>query len=251
MKNKNPHPISQTNSAMEVAHIDSTTDMELICVAGGCFEMGDIFGDGRPDEKPAHEVCLSDFYIGKYQITQGQWNKVMGENPSNFSNRGDNCPVEQVSWNDVQEFIRTLNAQSGKNYRLPTEAEWEYAARSGGKAEKWAGTSNELSLGDYAWCSDNSGNKTHPVGKKKPNSLGIYDMTGNIWEWCSDWYGDEYYGESPRDNPGGPSSGSERVLRGGSWYFNSFYARTSYRSAIEPDYRYNYLGFRLVADRSQ
>ena len=224
---------------------DSATGIQMIFVKGGCYQMGDTFGDGDKDEKPVHNVCVSDFYIGKYEVTQGQWQKVMGSNPSRFSSCGDNCPVEQVSWNDIQGFIRKLNATTGKNYRLPTEAEWEYAARSGGKKEKYSGTDD--SLDDYAWYSSNSGNKTHSVGQKKPNGLGIYDMTGNVWEWCSDSYGEKYYGESPRDNPQGPSSSSYRVLRGGGWSNGAQSSRAAIRSWDSPDYRYgSYLGFRVA-----
>jgi sulfatase modifying factor 1 len=214
--------------------IDAATGMEFVFVKGGCFQMGDTFGDGIYCEKPVHEVCVNDFYMGKYEVTQGQWKKVMGNDQSEFrdcefKDCGDNCPVETVSWNDTQKFISKLNSQSDKNYRLPTEAEWEYAARSGGKKEKWAGTSDESSLKDYAWFHYNSGPKTHPVGQKKPNGLGIYDMSGNVREWCSDWYGAKYYGESPRDNPRGPGSGEYRVLRGGAWNELPWPSRAAHR----------------------
>ncbi|MEN6422232.1 MAG: formylglycine-generating enzyme family protein [Smithella sp.] len=201
---------------------DPTTGMEMIFVKGGCFQMGDTVGGGEADEKPVHQVCLSNFYMGKYEVTQGQWQQIMGNNPSHFSSCGDNCPVEKVSWNDVQDFIRRLNSQTGKNYRLPTEAEWEYAARSGGKSEQYSGGADVDSV---AWYDGNSGRKTHPVGQKKPNGLGLHDMSGNVWEWCQDWYSDKYYSQSNRDNPSGPSSGSNRVLRGGSWFNGDARAR--------------------------
>jgi formylglycine-generating enzyme len=226
-------------------------EMKFVYIPGGCFQMGDTFGDGNSDEKPVHEVCVSEYYMGKYEVTQGQWKEVMGNNPSEYKNCGDSCPVENVSWNDVQEFIRKLNNKSGKNYRLPTEAEWEYAARSGGKREKWAGTSSESSLEDYAWYNDNSGSKTPPVGQKQPNGLGLFDMTGNVVEWCSDWYGDDYYKYSPRDNPSGPSSGSSRVFRGGSWGHDAAYARAALRFRNGPDFRNSILGFRLVLPAGQ
>ena len=176
--------------------------------------MGDTFGDGGSDEKPIHEVCVDDFYLGEHEVTQGEWKEVMGNNPSEFKNCGDDCPVETVSWNDVQHYIRKLNNKTGLNYRLPTEAEWEYAARSGGREERYAGTSKKSELGDYAWYWGNSGKKTHPVKTKQPNFLGLYDMSGNVYEWVSDWYGKDYYRNSPKDNPKGPGSGKYRVLRG-------------------------------------
>jgi len=233
------------------AFTDVTTGMSFVFVKGGCYQMGDTFGDGDGDEKPVHEVCVDDFYIGKYEVTQGQWQRIMGSNPSYFSSCGDNCPVEKVSWNDAQEFIRKLNNQSGKRYRLPTEAEWEYAARSGGKREKWSGTSDESSLGDYAWYNANSGSKTHPVGQKRPNGLGLHDMSGNVWEWCQDWYGSDYYSSSGRDNPGGPSSGSYRVNRGGSWISPAAFTRAADRSGFNPDGRGSTLGFRLALPPGQ
>ncbi len=225
---------------------DPVTGMEFVFVKGGCFEMGDTFGDGYSYEKPVHDVCVSDFYMGKYEVTQGQWEVIMGDNPSYFKNCGDNCPVENVSWYEVQEFIERLNSKSGKKYRLPTEAEWEYAARSGGKREKYAGTNSDADLGSYAWYIMNSGSKTHPVGQKQPNGLGLYDMSGNVWEWVSDRYDQNYYKNSPRNNPKGPSSGSYRVLRGGSWSGVPNAIRASYRFDINPSTRnYNY-GFRLL-----
>lgn len=230
---------------------EMATGMEMIFVKGGCYQMGDTVGGGDADEKPVHEVCVGDFYMGKHEVTQGQWKRIMANNPSHFSGCGDNCPVEQVSWNDVQDYIRRLNSQSGKNYKLPTEAEWEYAARSGGKSEKWAGTSIESSLGDYAWYRSNSSSKTHPVGQKQPNGLGLHDMSGNVWEWCQDWYGDKYYSQSDRNNPSGPSSGSDRVNRGGSWLINAAFTRAAIRNWSNPVYRFNDLGFRLALPSGQ
>jgi formylglycine-generating enzyme len=233
---------------------DFVTGMEFVLVKGSCFYMGDNFrdvdndgvGDVDKDEVPVHEVCVNDFYIGKYEVTQGQWEKVMGSNPSNFMN-GSNYPVERVNWNDVQDFIRKLNNKTGKNYRLPTEAEWEYAARSGKKNETWAGTNNKSELIRYAWYSnDNPRNHTHPVGQKKPNSLDLYDMTGNVWEWCLDWYDEGYYKKSLRDNPKGASNGSRRVYRGGSWFDEPRYLRASNRYGNTPGHRSSNLGFRLA-----
>jgi formylglycine-generating enzyme required for sulfatase activity len=218
-------------------------EIEMLLVRGGCFQEGDTFGDGLYDEKPVHKVCLSDFYIGKYEVTQAQWQAVMGNNPSVF--KGDQCPVEMVNWEDVQNFIAKLNQMTGRNYRLPTEAEWEYAARSGGRREKWAGTSDESQLGDYAWLEGNSGGRTQVVGTKKPNGLGLYDMSGNVGEWVEDRYGDVYYEESPKDNPRGPRTGDSRVVRGGSWMGGAGYVRASARSWGDPPTRFYTLGFRL------
>lgn len=227
------------------AHADvAAPNIEKVYVKGGCFQMGDTFGDGAKDEKPVHEVCVSDFYIGKYEVTQAEWVSIMGKNPSTFT--GDRRPVEQVSWNEVQEFIEKLSAKSGYAYRLPTEAEWEFAARSGGKPEKWPGVSDKNRLPDYAWYDANSGEKTHVVGTKKPNGLGIYDMSGNVCEWVQDRYGDVFYEESPRDNPQGPTMGSIRVLRGSSWYSTAKGVRATLRSGSSPSSKYSYLGFRIV-----
>ena len=224
---------------------DPVTGMEFIFIKGGCYEMGATFGDGDATEKPVHEVCIDDFYLGKYEVTQGQWDKVMRNNPSSFKGR-DN-PVEQVSWNDVQEFIDRLNRQSGRKYRLPTEAEWEYAAKSGGKRAKFSGTSQESELGQYAWYISNSGWQTHPVGQKKPNELGLHDMSGSVWEWCADWYDENYYKNTPKNNPRGPRSGSMRVLRGGSWYSNPWLVRAASRFGSGPAGRNNSIGIRLGA----
>lgn len=250
------------NSAFDVeintggkAFKDSLTGMEFVFVKGGCYQMGDTFGDGYAEEKPVHEVCVDDFYIGKYEVTQGQWKAVMGNNPSSFSSCGDNCPIENVSWDDAQDFINRLNQKTENNpqapfgkgeFRLPTEAEWEYAAKSGGKSEKYSGSND---IDSVAWYSSNSRSKTHPVGQKAANGLGIYDMSGNVREWVSDWYGDKYYGESPKNNPKGPNSGSGRVLRGGSWNDNARSSRTAYRSWGIPDFRVSSFGFRLARTR--
>lgn len=218
---------------------------QMVFVKGGCYEMGDTFGYGQEGEGPVHTVCLDDFHMGKYEVKQKEWIAVMGSNPS-FFHGCDNCPVENVSWDDVQDFINKLISKTGKRYRLPTEAEWEYAARSGGKKEKFAGTSNEGNLADYAWYGDNSGLKTHPIGRKKPNGLGLYDMTGNVWEWVSDWYDDEYYGRSPKNNPKGSTSGQYKVLRGGSWYIFPGFVRASYRLWNGTAVRGSLIGFRLA-----
>ena len=220
----------------------------MVFIKSGCFQMGDTFGDGDNDENPVHEVCVNDFYMGEHEVTQKEWKEVMGNNPSGFKDCGGDCPVESVSWNDVQQYIRKLNDKTGMKYRLPTEAEWEYAARGGGRKEKYAGTNKKSDLGDYAWYEDNSGRKTHPVKAKQPNSLGPYDMSGNVWEWVSDWYDKNYYRNSPKDNPIGPASGKYKVLRGGSWGSGPLYLRATSRARSKPDERYNGDGFRIAQD---
>ncbi|MCB9285086.1 MAG: SUMF1/EgtB/PvdO family nonheme iron enzyme [Lewinellaceae bacterium] len=221
----------------------------MISVAGGTFTMGctsEQWSDCDDDEKPVHQVTVGSFKIGKYEVTQAEWKEVMGGNPSRFNTffRGcDQCPVERVSWNDIQEFIKYLNQKTGGNYRLPTEAEWEYTVRGGQKRKdtKYAGSDN---IDEVAWWSDNSGGKTHPVGQKKPNELGIYDMSGNVWEWCAD--GKRTYSSESQTNPEG-SSGGSRVLRGGSWYDSYGLCRVSDRSdVVDPSYRVNKVGFRLA-----
>lgn len=220
----------------------------MIWVEGGTFTMGctaEQGGNCESDEKPAHNVTLSSFYISKFEVTQAQWTAIMGKNPSYFNNCGDDCPVEKVSWKDVQMFLEKLNTITGKQYRLPTEAEWEYAARGGNKSKgyKYSGSNN---LNDVAWYDGNSGNKTHAVGGKLPNELGLYDMCGNVEEWCSDWYGSKYYVNSLSNNPQGPSSGFIRILRGGSWFYLAETCRVAQRCHFASGFRYYTFGFRLV-----
>jgi len=216
----------------------------MVFVEGGTFMMGatsEQESDAFDWEKPAHRVTLSDFYIGKYEVTQAQWKAVMGSNPSYF--KGDNLPVERVSWGDCQEFIRKLNERTGLTFRLPTEAEWDYAARGGNRSRgyKYSGSDD---IGEVAWYWNNSGKKTHPVGRKRANELGLYDMSGNVWEWCSDWYGD--YSSSSQTNPTGPSSGAYRVNRGGGWLGDAGHCRVTLRSFNTPAFRSIRLGLRLV-----
>ena len=227
-----------------IANGKKSFEPEMVFVEGGTFEMGS--NHGQSDERPIHSVTLISFSIGKYEITQAQWKAVMGNNPSYFSGC-DNCPVESVSWEEVQDFITKLNAQSGMNYRLPTEAEWEYAAK-GGKQSKGYTYSGSNALGSVAWCADNSGSKPHVAGGMQPNELGIYDISGNVWEWCSDWYGDYNYNYNSYGeiNPAGSSSGLYRVLRGGSWGSNPDYCRTGNRYRNFPGSRNYDYGFRLV-----
>ena len=195
------------------------------------------------DEHPQHRVTLmSGFYMQTTEVTQGQWKAVMGNNPSRF--KGDDLPVEKVSWNDVQEFIQKLNQREGDNkYRLPTEAEWEYACRAGTTTRFYFG-SDKSRLGEYAWYLNNSGMKTHTVAQKKPNAWGLYDMHGNVYEWCQDRYGD--YPSGSVTDPKGPFGGSGRVIRGGSWVSRSWVVRSAYRVRNDPAGRNIYLGFRLL-----
>ena len=220
--------------------------IEMVLIKGGCYKMGDTSREGADEEKPLHDVCLKDFYIGKYLVTQMQWTGVMGSNPSVEPTCGMTCPVENVSWNDVQKFIFKLNQSTGKAYRLPTEAEWEYAARSGGKNEEWAGTSNEKELGEYAWFYPNSGFQSHPIGLKKANGLGLYDMTGNVWEWMSDWYGEDSYAKSPGDKPEGAEAPRTRALRGGFWGDLASFARVTRRIGLDPSAHAAGYGVRLA-----
>jgi formylglycine-generating enzyme required for sulfatase activity len=222
---------------------DPATGMELVLVKGGCFAMG---GDGADNEKPIHEVCVADFYLGKYEVTQSQWTSLMGNNPSRFAGCGPSCPVESVSWSDVQNFLRSISEKSGKTYRLPTEAEWEYAARSGSAADLWAGTGDEARLGEYAWYGKNANETTHKAGQKKANAMGLYDMGGNVWEWCQDWYGEGYYKESPPNSPAGPEQGASRVIRGGSYENEAVNLRGANRNDAPADTKDANLGFRVL-----
>ena len=222
---------------------DSYKVIQMVYVKGGTFTMGND-SSVIEYEKPAHIVTVSDFHIGKYEVTQKQWVDIMGSNPS-FYKYGDNGPVEMVSWNDIQEFILKLNSKSGKTYRLPTEAEWEYAAGGGAtNRTKWAGTNIKSNLRNYAWYYENSEIRTHPVGTKNPNSLGIYDMSGNVGEWCSDYY--SKYRNLPLTNPQGPATGKRRVYRGGSFLEEDFMCPSDYRHYDAPDFSLDNLGFRVV-----
>jgi formylglycine-generating enzyme required for sulfatase activity len=236
--------------------IDKVTGMVLVYIPGGCFMMGQTdeekwllvaelglhgYQEGYLGEVPMHKVCVNSFWMGKYEVTQRQWKNVMGANPSAFDN-DDNNPVDRVSWNNAQNFINTLNKFIGKAYRLPTEAEWEYACRAKGSGRYCGGDD----LDAVAWHKGNSGDTTHAVGGKQVNGFGLYDMSGNVWEWCADWYDSGYYASSPQSNPLGPESGSNRVIRGGSWGNSPLLVRTAYRSGFTPDYRGSSLGFRLV-----
>ena len=271
-------PIATTTSSSE----DQTftvngVSFTMKLVEGGTFQMGSNDSEAESDEMPVHNVTLSSYYMGETEVTQALWKAVMSSTPSYF--KGDNLPVEQVSWNDCQEFIRKLNQKTGKNFRLPTEAEWEYAARGGVKTSLYngeniiiRGKNDSPNLDALAWYGGNCGRNytieegcdvsngygisewgekqyldtkggTHPVKRKQPNAYGLYDMLGNVWEWCSDWYGS--YDGGSKTNPTGSSSGSFRVLRGGSWIFNSRRCRVSARNGSDPGDTVNNIGFRL------
>lgn len=225
--------------------VEPLTGMEFVRVKGGCYQMGDFAGKGFPEERPLHEVCVSDFYIGKKEVSQKQWKSVMGDNPSRFKGN-DDCPVENVSWKDVQKYLEKLGGATGKKFRLPTEAEWEYAARGAGLDCQFSGTDSAKLLGDYAWYIGNSNRNTQCVGSRKPNELGLHDMSGNVWEWVADNYDENYYKRSPRDNPQGPSTGDFKVMRGGSWYQDPFWMRLTLRFRDNPNNRDDEYGFRLV-----
>jgi len=246
-------------AAEEQGRLAEQTGEGLVLVEGGTFMMGSNEGDD--DEKPVRRVTVSDFLISKYEVTQALYERVMGSNPSNF--KGDaNRPVERVTWYDAVNFCNALSRlegltpayrisgnsvtwiESANGYRLPTEAEWEYAARGGNQSRgfKFSGSDKE---GEVAWYDGNSGNKTHSVGQKKPNELGLYDMSGNVWEWCWDWYDSGYYGKSPSTDPKGPSSGSFRVLRGGSWNYLTSLLRSANRNRNVPVSWGPYIGFRF------
>ena len=218
----------------------------MIKVEGGTFTMGataEQGNDAYDNEYPAHQVTLSSYAIGKTEVTQALWKTVMGNNPSyNYETWGSYGPVENVSWEDCQEFIQKLNQLTGQNFRLPTEAEWEFAARGGkqSKGYKYVGSN---SIDEVAWYDGNSYRETHSVGTKRPNELGIYDMAGNVWEWCQDWF--DSYSSSAQNNPQGPSVGSGRVCRGGSWLSIARTCRVSRRENYYPYYKLNFLGFRL------
>ncbi|MBT8397078.1 MAG: SUMF1/EgtB/PvdO family nonheme iron enzyme [Gemmatimonadetes bacterium] len=216
---------------------------EFAPISAGTFQMGATNGD--PHEQPVHTVNITQsFYLQKTEVTQEQWRAVMGNDPSTFKFCGDTCPVEHVNWTDIQDFLTTLNLQDpGKDYRLPTEAEWEYAARAGTTGD-YGGTGV---VDDMGWHGDNSGSTPHPVAEKQPNAWGLYDMHGNVWEWVQDWYSETYYAVSPADDPPGPATGINRVLRGGGW--ESLWMgtlRSANRAGYLPSERLYDSGFRLV-----
>jgi formylglycine-generating enzyme required for sulfatase activity len=220
----------------------------MVLISSGSFSMGSPDNEpGREaDEGPQHQVSISSFYIGKYEVTQAQWRAVaklpkveidLKPDPSSF--KGDTLPVETINWLEAVEFCQRLSKASGKTYRLPTEAEWEYACRAG-TTGPYAGDLNSM-----GWIG-NPNDKTHPVGAKQPNALQLFDMHGNVWEWCADWYAADYYRQSPGENPPGPAAGGERVIRGGSYFHFGAFARSANRQGYKPESPNRDLGFRLV-----
>ena len=250
-----PEPTTQPTPLPTIIVVDlpglpeGAKPLEIVLIPAGTFMMGspDDEKNRYDNEGPQHEVTISkDFYIGKYEVTQAQWQAVMGSNPSFFS--GTNNPVEQVSWNDCHELIDKLNAMGlvSGTFRLPTEAEWEYACRAEATTRfYWGDDPNYSEVGNYAWHPGNSGSKTHEVGQKLPNEWGLYDMSGNVWEWCSDWWQDGY-DRGPQVDPTGQESGSSRVLRGGCWYYDARYCRSASRLWGGPTSPNYFFGFRVV-----
>lgn len=228
------------------------TKIVMVEIPAGEFLMGSAVPGYIKHEYPQHKVIISKpFYLGKYEVTQTQWMKVMGSNPSFFKRKRTEGPrpVEDVCWNDVQEFITKLNAMTGQKFRLPTEAEWEYACRAGSTTRYFFGDDMD-GIDEYAWYMDNSDYRSHPVGLKKPNSFGLYDIIGNVWEWCSDYYGKNYYSVSPETDPKGPGSGKYRVIRGGGWHWPGMGLRSSHRYYHAPTYKYANTGLRLALDKN-
>ena len=236
-----PEPEPGPGGEATTTYTANGVSFTMIGVEGGTFQMGSTTGDS--DEKPVHEVKVSPFSIGQTEVTQELWEAVMGTNPSNW--KGLKLPVEKVSWNDCQTFITKLHQMTGKTFRLPTEAEWEYAARGGTKSKGYT-YSGSNTIDDVAWYTSNSGSKTHEVATKLANELGIYDMSGNVWEWCQDLYSDTYYSSSVINNPTGPTSGSIRVFRGGSWINFATDCRVAFRNWITPTSTDDFLGLRLA-----
>jgi formylglycine-generating enzyme required for sulfatase activity len=218
-------------------------NMEFVLINSGSFMMGSSEQEGDSDETPRHKVTITKpFYLGKYEVTQEQWKKVMGNNPSSF--RGNDNPVDTVSWKDCIAFTEKLSSMMGRKLTLPSEAQWEYACRAG-SIYKWFYVADDLNAGDYGWIDSNSGGTTHPVGLKEPNEWGLYDMYGNIQEWCLDWYQNPY-ADGEAVDPSGPKEGDSRVIRGGGWGDFLDNARSSYRNANGENEANDGTGFRCV-----
>lgn len=220
------------------------TPPEMVYIEAATFEMG--IDGGLKKEHPKHTVKLNSYSIGKYEVTQNLWVSVMGSNPSTFNTCGE-CPVEQVTPETVDAFISKLNALTGKKYRLPTEAEWEYASAGGAKSQNYT-YSGSNNLDEVAWNVDNADEKTHPVGTKKPNELGLYDMSGNVWELCQDWYSPKWYKKSPSDNPVNTQKAVFRLVRGGSWRSGPERCYNEARNRNSKHHHISNLGFRLVLE---
>jgi formylglycine-generating enzyme required for sulfatase activity len=238
-----PQPINLTPFTEKLSN---GVTLEMVNLLAGQFLMGspDSDLDAKSEEKPQHQVKVNSFAIGKYPVTQAQYEAVMRNNPSRFQNNPQN-PVEKVSWNDAQAFCQKLSQITGKTYRLPTEAEWEYACRAGTTTRFYFGD-DANQLGDYAWYVGNSQQTTHPVGQKKPNAWGLYDMSGNVWEWCEDNWHDSYE-NAPRDGSAWlRNDNNYHIVRGGSWDFNPYYCRSASRIRFSPGFDFNYLGFRVA-----
>lgn len=236
--------VAQQKTPQKKSFTVNGISFEMVRVEAGTFTMGATseMTDPWDREKPAHQVTLTrNYYIGKTEVTQALWKAVMGDNPA--SSKGDNLPIESANWDSYMQFISKLNSLTGLNFRLPTEAEWEFAARGGNNSKhyQYSGSNN---LEEVAWCFSNSNSTTHNVASKKPNELGIYDMSGNVWEYCNDWYGD--YSYESTTNPTGPSNGSDRTFRGGCCYRASFRCRSSFRNYGNPESRYTNVGIRLA-----
>ncbi len=228
------------NSFFQTQWRDFISGIALKLVPGGCFTMGN--DQGQPHERPAHSVCLDDFWLGTHEVTQGQWQQVMGRLPMQ-TNVGEDLPMANISWNEAQQFIERLNGLSKGHFRLPTEAEWEFACRNRGQTTRYCGSQADLSA--FAWYGGRVSG-VQPVGRLAPNGLGLYDMNGNVWEWVADWYAEDYYQQAPKSNPTGAVSGVTKVFRGGAWLSEEPFLSASGRSNLWPDRQYNLLGLRLA-----
>ena len=247
-KEDNTEPAAKENvieNKTEITIKANGVAIPMKLIAGGTFTMGGSLEgiDYKNNELPAHSMKVESFYMSEYEVTQQLWTAIMGTNPSEFI--GEQNPVENVNWYDCVEFTKKLCSLTGKTFRLPTEAEWEYAAKGGANQENYefAGSNH---IGDVAWAASNSGKTTHPVGQKSCNRCGLYDMSGNVYEWCSSWYAP--YTVETMNNPLGPDSGEDKVFRGGSWKYSDTYCRVTYRPHTNPNGKYNNLGLRLVLE---